>query len=160
MQTKTSVILSAAKDLLFLGVCFRKQSFRASRVSLLLTFAPSLGLTLAMRGRYAVQIVPDDLSAKVTTALQEQREQRSWPEGRRAGCPESNICAGVADAMKPHPEAAIRSFDLRSSAKAGRLELAHPCAQTCEPCSRFRLRCSASFMAQTAESKAKMQKAD
>ena len=22
------------------------------------------------------------------TALQEQREQRSWPEGRRAGCPE------------------------------------------------------------------------
>jgi hypothetical protein len=25
---------------------------------------------------------------KVTTALQKQREQRSWPEGRRAGCPE------------------------------------------------------------------------
>lgn len=30
------------------------------------------------------------LSGKVTTALQEQREQRSWPEGRRAGCPKSS----------------------------------------------------------------------
>ena len=29
------------------------------------------------------------------------------------------------------------------SPKAGRRELAHPCARTCAPCSRFRLRCSA-----------------
>ncbi len=30
------------------------------------------------------------VSAKGTTALREQREQRNWPEGRRAGCPKSN----------------------------------------------------------------------
>ena len=70
------------------------------------------------------------------------------------------MCAGVADAMKPHPEAAIRSFDLRFSARTGRPELAHPCAQTCGPCSRARLQCLASFMAQEQEQSHNKRKAD
>ncbi len=112
----------------------QQQSFRASRVSLLLTFAPSLGLTLASRGR----IRGSNRSRRFVGKSNQNHLRRT-----------------LADAMKPHPEAAHRSFDLRSSPKPGRLELAHPCAKTCEPCSRFRLRCSARFMAQEREAQQK-----
>src|SRR6185312_2786187 len=55
--------------------------------------------------------------------------------------------AKVAKAMRParrfrqHP---VAETALRFSRQAGRRELAHPCAQTCAPCSRLALRCSAS----------------
>jgi len=57
------------------------------------------------------------------------------------------VTAKVAKAMRParrfrqHP---VAETALRFSRQAGRRELAHPCAQTCAPCSRFPLRCSAS----------------
>jgi len=38
----------------------------------------------------------------------------------------------------------VAETSLRFSRQAGRRELAHPCAQTCAPCSRLALRCSAS----------------
>ena len=57
------------------------------------------------------------------------------------------VTAKVAKAMRParrfrqHP---VAETALRFSRQAGRRELAHPCAQTCAPCSRLPLRCSAS----------------
>ena len=43
--------------------------------------------------------------------------------------------------FRQHP---VAETALRFSHQAGRRELAHPCAQTCAPCSRLALRCSAS----------------
>jgi hypothetical protein len=43
--------------------------------------------------------------------------------------------------FRQHP---VAETSLRFSRQAGRRELAHPCAQTCAPCSRLALRCSAS----------------
>ena len=68
-----------------------------------LTFGPSMGLTLTSRGRYAVQIVPDDLSAEsnhcaagaARTAKLARRAQGRMP-GVKAIAPDTRRCDGAA----------------------------------------------------------------
>jgi len=107
-----------------------------------LTFGPSMGLTLTSRGRYAVQIVPDDLSAESNHCA--AGAARTAKLARRA----QGRMPGVKAIAPASPMRWSRIGTLCFSQSAGRPELAHPCAQTYGPFPRRPLRCSAPFKAQ------------